>query len=212
LAVAGARGAVTKITTVFWDIGGVLLTNGWDHMTRQKAAERFGLEWEEFETRHQAVEKAHDLGWITLTEYLNHAIFYKPRSFSFAELSAYLFAQSQPHPDALAVLAEIAGSQRYLLAALNNEPFELNQYRIDRFGLRRYFSAFFSSCFLGLAKPDPEIYRRALQITQRSPAECLFIDDRLVNIEAAVRLGIQTLHHQGDTAALHRELQALLKG
>ena len=198
------------ISTIFWDIGGVLLTNGWDHLSRVKGAEAFGLEWEEFEARHQAQENAFDRGLMTLDEYLDRVIFYKDRKFSRQEISEYIFAQSQPHPEIIAIADELARGRKYFLATLNNEPLELNLRRIEKFGLKRHFSAFFSSCFLGLAKPDPAIYRRVLQITQRDPGECLFIDDRPANLTSAATLGIRTCHHNGNPADLRLRLTELL--
>ncbi len=64
---------------------------------------------------------------------------------------------------------------------------------------------FLSSCYLGLRKPDAAIYRLALEITQRRPDECLFIDDRLPNIEAAMQIGMRAIHFQ-DAAQLRTEL------
>ncbi len=199
-----------KITTIFWDIGGVLLTNGWDHASRRKASEVFGLEWEEFEASHQAHENAFDRGMMTLDQYLDRVIFCKSRPFSREQISEFIFAQSLPHPETIAIVDELAREHRYFLAALNNEPLELNLRRIERFALRRYFSAFFSSCFLGLAKPDPAIFRRALQITQRRSEECLFIDDRAANVESAATLGIRTCHHNGSAQDLRAKLSSLL--
>ncbi len=201
---------MTEITAIFWDIGGVLLTNGWDRVSRRKGSEVFGLEWEEFEARHQAQENAFDRGLMTLDEYLDRAIFFRPRQFSREEMREFIFAQSQPHPEVLAIVGEMARGRRYFLATLNNEPLEFNLRRIETFGLKRFFSAFFSSCFLGLAKPDPAIFRRVLQITQRQPDECLFIDDRPANIESAASLGIRTLHHSGNAEDLKTHLAGIL--
>ncbi len=199
-----------EIEAVFWDIGGVLLTNGWDGAARRKGAEVFGLEWEEFEARHQAQENAFDRGLMTFDQDLERVVFYKDRPFSRADLAEYIFAQSQPHPEVIAIAERMASSRRYFMATLNNEPLELNLRRIEKFGLKRYFSAFFSSCFLGLAKPDPAIFRRVLQITQRSPGECLFIDDRAGNVESAARLGMHTCQHNGDAEGLRTRLSSLL--
>ena len=201
---------MVEITTVFWDIGGVLLTNGWDRSSRLKASEVFGLEREEFEARHQAEENAFDRALLTLDQYLDRVIFHKSRPFSREEISEFIFAQSQPHPEVIAIVDEMARERRYFLATVNNEPLELNLRRIEKFGLKRYFCAFFSSCFLGLSKPDPAIYRSALQITQRTPGECLFIDDRPANLESAGHVGILTCHHNGNAQDLRAKLSDLL--
>lgn len=194
------------ITALFWDVGGVLLTNGWDASSRREAARRFGLDWEDFEDRHQLVVTAFETGRMSLDEYLQRTVFEQPRAFGAEEFKAFMFAQSSPHPDAIALVDRLARIGRHLLATINNEPLELNLYRIQQFGLRRYFAAFFSSCFLGVKKPEDAIFRLALHITQRDPAESLFIDDRPLNLECAGRLGMRTVHYQ-HPAQLQRELE-----
>ncbi len=194
------------ITTIFFDIGGVLLTDGWGHDSRRAAAEQFGLDWDEYSERHEKVSHAIETNRMTLERYLDRAIFYRPRPFTREEFRDFIFAQSQPKPDSLSIVGELAEAGRYFMATLNNEIMELNVYRIKQFGLQRYFSVFFSSCFLGLRKPDEAIYRTALQVTQREPAECIFIDDREVNIECPRELGLATILFQ-DAAQLRRELE-----
>jgi putative hydrolase of the HAD superfamily len=187
---------VTEITTLFWDIGGVILTNGWDHISRQKAADAFGLNWEEYQERHDLSFPAFDSGHITLDEYLNRTVFYRPRAFTREEFTAFMFAQSKEYPESRLVLRTVAESGRYFLGAINNEPLELNQYRIESFGLRKELQVFFSSCYVGSRKPEEAIYRLALRVTQRSPNECIFIDDRLLNLENPRRLGMNPIHFQ----------------
>ena len=193
------------ITTIFFDIGGVLLTDGWGHESRRAAAEKFGLDWDEYSDRHEKVAHAIEINRMTLEHYLDRAIFYRPRSFTRDEFREFIFAQSQPKPDSLKVAEELAESGRYFMATLNNEILELNVYRIEKFGLRRYFPTFFSSCFLGLRKPDEAIYRMVLQVAQRAPEECIFIDDREVNLECPRELGIRTILFK-DAAQLRTEL------
>ena len=196
---------MSAITTIFFDIGGVLLTDGWGHDSRRAAAERFGLDWDEYSDRHEKVAHAIETSRMTLEHYLDRAVFYRPRKFTRDEFRAFIFAQSQPHLDSLDVVNELAESRKYFMATLNNEIMELNVYRIAEFGLRRYFPVFFSSCFMGLRKPDEAIYRMVLQITQRAPQECLFIDDREVNLECPRELGINTILFK-DAAQLRTEL------
>ena len=189
---------MAQITTLFWDVGGVLLTNGWDKASRQKACDTFALDWEEFEGRHELVVPAFEKGQLGLDPYLERTVFYRPRAFSKQDFKEFMFAQSQPRPETLAVVEHLAQSKNYLLATLNNESLELNVYRISRFGLRSYFAVFFSSCFLGAKKPDEAIYRMALQLTQRAPEECVFIDDRELNVECARHfVGMHAIHYQG---------------
>ncbi|MBL0057861.1 MAG: HAD family phosphatase [Elusimicrobia bacterium] len=184
---------MTKITTLFWDVGGVLLTNAWDRSSRRKAVERFRLEGEEFEDRHERVNGDFEKGKLTLDEYLDQTIFYRKRSFSKTSFKTFMFAQSQPNLESLALMEQIAAGGGYSIHALNNESRELNEDRIRRFGLDRFFDVFLSSCFLGLRKPDEAMFRLALEVTHRSPEETLLIDDRLLNLEGAGRVSMNTL-------------------
>jgi len=195
------------ITTIFSDVGGVILTNGWDRTARREAAARFGLDWEEYQDRHELAGEAFEIGEITLEQYLTRTIFYRARSFGMEEFRAHMFAQSRPFPESMEVIAELARMGRYLMGTLNNEEMELNIYRIERFGLRNYFSFFLSSCFLHVRKPNEEIYRMALRIVQRRPEECLFIDDRKLNLESAQAIGIRTILYQ-NPAQLRGDLAA----
>ena len=193
------------ITTIFFDIGGVLLTDGWGHDSRRVAAEQFGLDWDEYGERHEKVAHAIETNRVTLDQYLNRVVFYRSRAFTREEFRDFIFAQSQPKPDAIEIARQLAASRKYFMATINNEILELNLYRIEQFGLRRCFSVFFSSCFLGIRKPDEAIYRTALQVTQRRPEECIFIDDREVNLECPRELGLATiLFHEAEQ--LRREL------
>jgi putative hydrolase of the HAD superfamily len=196
------------ITTLFWDIGGVILSNGWDHESRLEAAKTFALDWDEFRERHDLSFPAFDAGQINLDQYLDRTIFYRPRDFSREEFTAFMFAQSKEYPDTRAVLSSIARTGRYLIGAINNEPRELNQYRIEAFRLRDDFQLFFSSCYLHARKPEEPIYRIALEVTQRSPETCVFIDDRALNLENPRRLGMNVIHHQC-ASQLAAELKAL---
>jgi putative hydrolase of the HAD superfamily len=188
--------SVPEITTLFWDIGGVILTNGWDHESRMEAAQTFGLDWEEFRERHDLSFPAFDAGQITLDQYLDRTLYFRPRPFTREEFTAFMFAQSKEYPETRAVLSDVARSGKYYVAAINNEPRELNQYRIEAFGLRKEFQAFFSSCYLGARKPEETIYRIALEVTQRPAENSVFIDDRALNLENPRRLGMQVVHHQ----------------
>ncbi len=197
-----------NITAIFSDVGGVLATNGWDRASRRRATEQFQLDWEEFEDRHELLATAFDTGQITLDEYLGRTVFYRPRGFTPQAFKDFMYAQSEPYPDSLALVGQLAQSGKYFLATLNNESTEINLYRIQRFGLRHYFSVFFSSCFVGIQKPDPAIYQLALKLTQRDPIECLFIDDRALNLESAASCGMRTLQFRG-AAQLKSDLTAL---
>lgn len=195
-----------SLTAIFFDIGGVLLTDGWGHKSRRAAAERFGLDWDDYADRHEKVAHAIETNRLTLEQYLDRTIFYRPREFSREEFRAFIFAQSEPHEESIQLVDQLATSDKYFLATINNEILELNLYRLKNFGLRRYFPVFFSSCFLGLRKPDEAIYRLVLQVTQREPSECLFIDDREINLESPRELGMQTILYK-DGSQLRRDLE-----
>jgi len=187
---------LAEITTLFWDIGGVILTNGWDRASRKEAAAAFHFDWEEFQDRHDLSFPAFDSGQITLNEYLDRTLFYRQRSFTREEFTAFMFAQSKEFPDTRAILDKVSRSGKYFVGAINNEPLELNQFRIEAFDLLRNFLVFFSSCYVRSRKPEETIYRVALEVTQRPPEKCLFIDDRPLNLESPRRLGMNTIQHQ----------------
>jgi len=198
---------LSEITTLFWDIGGVIMTNGWDTGARRRAAETFHLDWEEFQDRHDLSFPAFDSGLSSLDEYLNRTLFYRPRAFTREEFIAFMFAQSKEYPESRAVLDKLARMGKYFIGSINNEPLELNEYRIKAFHLRRDFQVFFSSCYLHTRKPEEMIYRIALEVTQRPAAECAFIDDRPLNLENPRKLGFKTIHYQ-DAEQLRAELKS----
>lgn len=199
---------MAEINTLFWDNGGVILTNGWDRDSRELAVEKFHLDWDEFEDRHELMLHTFETGELSLNEYLRRTVFYRPRSFTVDEFKTFMFEQSQPFPESIEFLAALACTRRYMLAALNNESLEINQYRIAKFKLRDYFEAFFSSCYLRLRKPGADIYNRALQITQRRPEECVLIDDRGLNLECAQEMGMHTIQFK-NVAQLKNDLSSL---
>jgi putative hydrolase of the HAD superfamily len=198
---------MSDVTALFWDVGGVILTNGWDRASRAAAAKKFGLDWEEFQDRHELAFPAFETGKITLDAYLQRTVFYRARSFTREEFTDFMFSQSEEYPESRAVLSDVSSAGKYLLATINNEPLEINERRIQQFHLRREFKAFFSSCYLGVRKPDEGIYKLALEVTQRAPEESLFIDDRELNLECAKQLGMRTVHFQ-NAAQLRQDLAA----
>ena len=200
---------MAQISAIFWDVGGVLLTNAWDHTQRASAIARFHLDEVDFRDRHDMVVSSFERGKINLDEYLERTIFYRERDFSRAEFREYMLSLSQPYDDALNFARSLAKSCRYLMATINNESGDLNAYRIDKFGLRDIFSLFVSSCYVGLRKPEEGIYRLALELSQKPPQECCFIDDRPLNLESAARLGMHTIEMKG-ALPLQEELRKLV--
>lgn len=189
---------MSAIQAIFWDVGGVLLSNAWDHNERKEALQHFRLEEEEkeFEARHELVVSSFERGKLTLDEYLNHTVFYRERPYAPAEFRDYMFSLSKPNTDVLDFARSLAESGRYFMGTINNESRELNLYRMDKFKLREIFRLFVSSCFVGSRKPENAIYRLALEITQIEPATCCFIDDREANLEPAAALGMHTIRMQ----------------
>jgi putative hydrolase of the HAD superfamily len=197
----------SPINLVLFDIGGVLGSNGWDREQRLAAVERFGLDDEDFQYRHEETVGALEAGQISLDEYLDVAIFWDDRSFSREEFTSFMFAQSVPWPESIAVARDLADSSTVRMATLNNESEGLNNYRIQHFGLRDIFPTFFSSCWLGVCKPTHEIYTRVLGMTQADPKRTLFIDDRMQNLNPAAALGMQTIRFQS-ASQLRANLEA----
>jgi putative hydrolase of the HAD superfamily len=196
---------MTKISALFWDVGGVLLSNGWDHTLREQAIEHFQLEGNEFRERHDLVAYDFEIGRISLDRYLECTVFYKERAFTPDAFKEFMFAASDDTAGGLEMVKRLAGTGKYLLATLNNESLELNLHRIEKFKLREYFSFFISSCYVGLRKPELGIYRLALNLSQREPDECVFIDDRALNVERAAELGLHAIRYRSPkqlTAAL----------
>jgi len=197
-----------KLTALFWDVGGVLLSNAWDRAQRKQALDHFALDEAEFDDRHDMLVSSFERGKIGLQEYLERTIFYRPRSFTIDDFKKYVFSLSQPNPPVLEFARSLARSGKYLMATINNESTDLNLYRIHTFALRDIFGLFVSSCFVGFRKPEKAIYTLALEITQRPPEECCFIDDRALNLECAAKLGMHVIQMK-DADQLRRDLQAL---
>jgi len=199
---------MAEISALFWDVGGVLLTNGWDRHSRERAAQKFSLDWEDYEDRHELVVDRFEIGRLSLDRYLERTIFYRDRDFTKDVFKAHMFDQSKPLDGSLELAARLARAGRYLMSTLNNESRELNLYRIEHFELRKHFSLFMSSCFLGVKKPEEEMFHQALDLSQRDPEECLFIDDRELNLECAERLRLRTLHFK-NAPQLEKDLHGL---
>ncbi len=200
--------SLSGISAIFWDVGGVLLSNAWDHEERRQALQQFALDEVEFESRHEMLVSSFERGKISLQEYLERTIFYRPRSFTLEAFEQYMYSLSQADPQTLQLARELSKSCKYLMSTINNESKELNLFRIQTFGLREIFNLFVSSCFVGLRKPEEGIYRLALEITQRPPEECCFIDDRPLNLDSASRLGMHVIRME-NAEQLRQELQKL---
>lgn len=181
---------------LFSDIGGVLLSNGWGHESRIAAAEKFKIHYGEMDVLHHFIFNVWEMGKISMDDYLDTVIFKEKRDFSREEFKEFMFAQSVLLPDTLQWMINWKKRHENIkVISINNEPRELNQYRIDKFNLRYFFDAFVSSCVTGMRKPDPGIFLLALGIAQAKPEECIYFDDRFMLVQAAKKMGIHAYHH-----------------
>ena len=196
------------IATLFFDIGGVLGSNGWDRQQRAAAVRHFGVDVAELEDLHGETVAMLEQGRMGLDEYLRCTVFYRPRSFTPEDFKAFMRAQSVPDQESIALARALARTGRYRLMTINNESAELNQYRLEHFGLRDVFVTFFSSCWIGILKPARRIYEVALAMSQAEPSSSVFIDDREQNLEPARALGMQTIRFT-DARQLRQDLAGL---
>ncbi len=183
------------VSVLFLDIGGVLLTNGWDRSARVRAAERFGLDRGEMDERHNLTFDVYEQGKIGLDAYLQRVVFYKERPFTLEEFRSFMFEQSQSYPETIAFMRGLAERNGLRARAISNEGRELTVRRIEAFHLAEFVHFFIASCFVHCRKPDEDIYRMALDVAQMRPEQAFYIDDRQLFVEVARTLGIRGVHH-----------------
>jgi putative hydrolase of the HAD superfamily len=198
-----------QLTHIFFDIGGVLGSNGWDREQRERAVQKFDLNADDFQWRHEEVMGEWEEGRITLDEYLDIAVFHTSRSFSREEFVEFMYSQSVPDEATIAIARLLSRQAIYTLMTLNNEAEELNVHRIEKFGISQIFEAFLSSCWLGVRKPIRRFYSRGLGIAHANAATSLFIDDRPQNLIPASTLGMNVIHFKSATQ-LRSDLERLL--
>ena len=186
---------ITEITCLFLDIGGVLLTNGWDHHARKRAAANFKLEVAEMEARHHLTFGIYEEGKLTLEEYLGRVVFYQKRPFTRAQFRRFMFAQSKPYPEMIELVAQLKVRHGLKIAVVSNEARELNSYRIQKFKLDGLVDTFISSCFVHLRKPDADIFRLALDLVQAPAQQVLYIENTPMFVRIAEGLGIRSILH-----------------
>jgi len=184
-----------EITCAFLDVGDVLLTDGWDHLARKRAAKHFKLEWAEVEARHHLTFEVFEMGRLTLEEYLNLVIFHKKRSFTRNQFWQFMLAQSKPFPEMIDLVTQLKQNLGLKIVIVSNESRELNTYRSRKFGLNSLSDCFVSSSFVHIRKPDVEIFRLALDLAQVRPENVIFIDNTPMFIQIAQNLGIQGILH-----------------
>jgi len=184
-----------SIQALFVDVGGVMLTNGWDSDTRRAAALHFGFDQAEMDARHRMTFDTYEIGKLTLAEYLARAVFFQPRTFTPEEFTAWLLQQSKPYPEMLQMVRDLKAKYRLKVFVVSNEGRELTEFRIQKFALGEFVDAFVSSCFVGLRKPDNDIYRLALDMIQIAPQRIAYLDDRPLFVEVAAAFGLQSIQH-----------------
>ena len=188
---------MSQITTLFLDIGGVLLTNGWDRGMRKQAAETFNLDLEEMNERHHLTFDTYEEGKLTLDAYLDRVVFHEQRTFSREDFRSFMFDQSRPFQEMIELVRGIKKRYGLGIAAVSNEGRELTVHRIKKFRLTEIIDFFVSSCFVHYRKPDEDIYRIALDMSQADPEQVVYIDDRALFVEVARGLGIHGIQHRG---------------
>ena len=185
----------SDLKILFFDIGGILLSNGWGHESRHEAAKRFGLDYDEVNALHNFIFNVYEIGSITLDEYLDTVIFNHPREFTREDFKQFIYSQSVELPETLAWLKEWKKGCGFRIISINNEGKELNDYRVQKFKLHEFFDAFVSSCEVKMRKPDPGIFQLAMGIAMVSPKQCVYFDDRIMFVNAAQKLGIRAFQH-----------------
>ncbi|WP_345947550.1 HAD family phosphatase [Mucilaginibacter sp. PAMB04274] len=185
----------SPIKALLLDIGGIFLTNGWDRGSRKAAADHFNINFEEMNERHRIIFDAYESGKSTLDEYLNLLVFYESRPFTPQDFKSFMMGQSQPYLDMISLVTQLKQQYGLQTIAVNNEGKEINEYRIKQYNLKSFIDVFASSCIIQARKPDKSIYTTALDLLQIKPKEAIYLDDRLVFIQAAQQLGINTIHH-----------------
>jgi putative hydrolase of the HAD superfamily len=187
--------ATTPVTSLFVDIGGILLTNGWDHLARKRAASNFNLDRDEMESRHGLNSATYEEGKLTLEEYLNRTVFHEDRSFTRDQFQEFMYAQSQPYPEMIDLVRSLKLKYGLKIVVVSNEGRELNDYRIDKFKLGSFIDIFISSCYVHLRKPDVDIFKLAIDIAQVSTQQVIFIENTLMFAQIAEELGIRSILH-----------------
>ncbi len=184
-----------RITTLFLDIGDVLLSNGWGHESRRAAAKAFDLDYGEMQSRHKLLMATFEEGKLTLSEYFDKVIFYKERPFTPEKFQEFMFAQTTPYKDMIELMRRLKEKYHLKIAVVSNEARELNDYRINKFQLNQFVDFFISSCFVHIRKPDEDIFRLALDIAHVLPENVLFIDDTQMFVDIARNMGIRSITH-----------------
>lgn len=196
------------ITHAFFDVGGVLATNGWDRNDRREASAHFGIDHDDYTQRHDEIVESFEQGRLTLDQYLDRTVFIRPRSFTPEDFKKFMYQQSKPFPDSLAVARELSATKSVRMCVASNESEELSRYRMRLFGLTEIFDTFLASCWIGVRKPAPDFYERCVEISAGRAERSVFIDDRDENIAGAAAYGFKVILFQS-AEQLRRDLAAV---
>ena len=200
-----------KIKALFTDIGGVILSNGWDHIGREKAVHKFNLNKDEVNERHHLTYDTYEIGKIDLNTYLKRTVFYKKRNFTVKEFKEFMFAQSVSYPHMMKFIKDLKIKNNLRTIAVSNEAKELNNYRIKKFKLKEIIDAFVSSSYVHFRKPDEDIFKVALDVAQFEPDEVVYLEDRMMFVEVANSLGINGIHHTDYASTVYKLAEFGLK-
>ena len=199
-----------RVTALFLDIGGVMLTNGWDRRSREAAAKQFGLDLDELNDRHRMTFDTYEAGKLSLDDYLKRSVFYKDRSFTMEQFRTFMYEQSVAYPEMIDLIKALKARYGLRIAVVNNEGRELNEHRIKAFRLNEFVDFFISSCFVHFRKPDADIWKVALDIAQVPKEEVVYIDDRAMFVQVAEGLGIRAIVHNYKNVGQTRDALAAM--
>jgi putative hydrolase of the HAD superfamily len=104
-------------------------------------------------------------------------------------------SQSHPHEATIEHFKMLKAKYNLKIGAVSNEGRELSEYRIRKFELNTWIDFFVASAFVHLRKPDEDIFKLALAISQVPAENCAYVDDRHLFVEVAQKLGIRSIHH-----------------
>ena len=190
------RATRVRPSALFVDIGGVLLSDGWGRVQRERAIAEFGLDAGDFGERHHQVWDSYQMGKRSLDEYFERVLFYRPQAVSRATLKKFMFAQSTPCADMLELISKVKAQYDLKVVVVSNEGRELNAHRIRRFRLDELADVFVSSCYVQMLKPDPGMFRLAIDLAQVSPSEVVYLENTAMFVDVARELGIKALWHK----------------
>ena len=186
---------LTRVKAILLDIGGVLLTDGWNRHARRRVAKRFGLDLADLEDRHHMNVDTYEIGKLSLKNYLNRVVFYQQRSFTRQQFWSAMLEESKAFPEMIALVRDLKLRHGLKIGVVSNEARELNAYRIRKFRLDTFVDFFISSSFVHLRKPDTEIFQMALDIAQVPARQIVYIENTLLFVQLAEALGIPCILH-----------------